>query len=246
MVSKNQIKLITSLQQKKYRTNHQLFCAEGVKVIQELLSSNLELEHIYHTESVFDTIVPEKKTLITAGDLRKMSSLTNQNNCLALFKIPISKPIIEEGLLLALDDVRDPGNFGTIIRLADWFGIKQIICSEQTVDVYNPKVVQATMGSLSRVSINYVDLHEYISKTTLPVYGTFMEGNTIYQEPLTEAGIVVMGNEGNGINPILEKIIKNRLTIPRFGDFNQTESLNVATATAIILSEFRRRNNGVY
>lgn len=245
MVSKNQIKLITSLQQKKYRTNYQLFCAEGVKVIQELLNSNVELEHLYHTEAVFDTIIPEKKSLISGSDLRKMSSLTNQNNCLALFKIPIVEPIVEKGLLLALDDIRDPGNFGTIIRLADWFGIKQIICSEQTVDVYNPKVVQATMGSLSRVSINYVDLNDYIHKTTLPVYGTFMEGNTIYQETLTQEGIIVMGNEGNGINPILEKTIKNRLTIPRFGDLNQTESLNVATATAIILSEFRRRNFGI-
>jgi len=242
MVSKNQIKLITSLQQNKFRTAHQLFCAEGVKVIEELVHSTFELVHIYQTEAIFENVSPEKTTLISESDLKKISSLTNQNNCLAVFKIPPPTPIVEKGLLIALDDIRDPGNLGTIIRLADWFGITQIVCSGQTVDVYNPKVVQASMGSLARVTINYVDLNYFIQKTKLPVYGTFMEGQTIYDEKLAHDGIIVMGNEGKGINPILEKYIKNRLTIPRFGELKETESLNVATATAIILSEFRRRS----
>ena len=168
--------------------------------------------------------------------------MNTPNNCLAIFKIPKEKPILEEGLMVALDDIRDPGNLGTILRLCDWFGISQLVCSEQTVDIYNPKVVQATMGSIARVTVNYLNLNAFIEKTTLPVFGTFMDGKNIYGENLPKEGIIVMGNEANGINQKMEKSIKNRLTIPRFGELQQTESLNVATATAIILSEFRRGN----
>lgn len=242
MVTKNQIKLITSLQQKKYRQAHQLFFAEGIKGIQELLQSNFELEHLYATEALFNEVHPAKKTIISDSDLKKISALATPNNCLAVFKIPKEKPITENGLIVALDDVRDPGNLGTIMRLCDWFGISQLVCSEQTVDIYNPKVVQATMGSIARVNVNYVDLNAFIQKTTLPVFGTFMDGKNIYTEGLPKEGIIVMGNEANGISQSIEKSIKNRLTIPRFGDLQQTESLNVATATAIILSEFRRGN----
>ena len=242
MVSKNQIKLITSLQQKKFRSLHQLFVAEGVKVISELLQSKLELEHLYLTETLFEEVNTEKKTIISESDLKKISALNTPNNCLAIFKIPKDKPIFEEGLMLALDDIRDPGNLGTILRLCDWFGISQLVCSEQTVDLYNPKVIQATMGSIARVTVNYLDLNDFIGKTTLPVFGTFMEGKNIYGENLPKEGIIVMGNEANGISQKIEKSIKNRLTIPRFGELQQTESLNVATATAIILSEFRRVN----
>ncbi|MET0759117.1 MAG: RNA methyltransferase [Flavobacterium sp.] len=242
MVTKNQIKLITSLQQKKYRAVQQLFFAEGVKVIQELLQSNFELEHLYVTEAFFDEVHSAKKSIISESDLKKISALATPNNCLAVFKIPKEKPITEKGLIVALDDIRDPGNLGTIMRLCDWFGISQLVCSEQTVDIYNPKVVQATMGSIARVNVNYVDLNAFIQKTTLPVFGTFMDGKNIYTEVLPKEGIIVMGNEANGISPSIEKSIKNRLTIPRFGDLQQTESLNVATATAIILSEFRRGN----
>ena len=240
MVSKNQIKLISSLQQKKFRLANQLFFAEGVKVIQELLKSNFALEHLFTTEPLFDAVNSDFKTIISESDLKKISALSTPNNCLAVFKIPSVKPIIEKGLILALDDIRDPGNLGTILRLCDWFGISQVICSEQTVDIYNPKVVQATMGSIARLNVSYVNLNVFLQKTMLPVFGTFMDGSNIYQEIVPKEAIIVMGNEANGISESIEKTIKNRLTIPRFGDLQQTESLNVATATAIILSEFRR------
>jgi TrmH family RNA methyltransferase len=240
MVSKNQIKLITSLQQKKYRTVNKLFFAEGVKVIQELLDSNFELEHLYSTQNDFEAVVTSKKSLIHDTDLRKISALATANTCLAVFKIPLEKKINETGLIVALDSIRDPGNLGTILRLCDWFGVNEIVCSKETVDLYNPKVVQATMGSIARVNVSYVDLNFFISATDLPVFGTFMDGTNIYKTTLPQEGIVVMGNEANGISQELERLIKNKLSIPRFGEVQKTESLNVATATAIVLSEFRR------
>ncbi len=240
MVSKNQIKLITSLQQKKYRFAHQLFFAEGIKVIQELVESNFELVHLYTTQNDFEQVSTDKRTLIAESDLKKITALATPNSCLAVFKIPAEKKIGESGLILALDSIRDPGNLGTILRLCDWFGIDQLICSKETVDIYNPKVVQATMGSIARVNVNYVDLENFVSQAKLPVFGTFMDGNNIYKTDLPQEGIIIMGNEANGISPELEKLAKNRLTIPRFGTVLKTESLNVATATAIILSEFRR------
>ena len=240
MVSKNQIKLITSLQQKKYRNINKLFFAEGVKVIQELLQSNFELEHLYSTQDDFEEVSKEKKTRIEDNDLKKISALSTPNTCLAVFKIPVEKNRIESGLIVALDSVRDPGNLGTILRLCDWYGINQLLCSKETVDIYNPKVVQATMGSIARVNVNYVDLNVFIKETKLPVFGTFMDGENIYKSVLPQEGIIVMGNEANGISAELEKLIQNRLTIPRFGNIQKTESLNVATATAIVLSEFRR------
>ena len=240
MVIKNQIKLITSLQQKKYRVANQLFFAEGIKVIQELLESNFELVQLYSTLDDFEEVSHDKKTIIHESDLKKISALATPNTCLAVFKIQIEKKINESGLILALDSVRDPGNLGTILRLCDWFGISQIICSKDAVDIYNPKVVQATMGSLARVNVNYIDLETFISQTPLPVFGTFMDGSNIYKTNLPQEGIIIMGNEANGISPEIEKLIKNKLTIPRFGTLQKTESLNVATATAIVLSEFRR------
>ncbi|EIA09659.1 TrmH family RNA methyltransferase [Flavobacterium frigoris] len=240
MVSKNQIKLISSLQQKKYRIAHQLFFAEGVKVIQELLESNFELEHLYTTQNDFEDVLFIKKTLVHETDLKKISALATPNTCLAVFKMPVEKKIKESGLMVALDSIRDPGNLGTILRLCDWFGVEQLLCSKETVDLYNPKVVQATMGSIARVNVNYVDLNEFISETQLPVFGTFMDGLNIYKTSLPREGIIIMGNEANGISEELEKVIENRLSIPRFGEVQKTESLNVATATAIILSEFRR------
>lgn len=243
MVSKNQIKLITSLQQKKYRVANQLFFAEGIKVIQELVESNFELVHLYTTQNDFDEVSSTKKTLIHESDLKKISALATPNTCLALFKIPANKEIAESGLIIALDSIRDPGNLGTILRLCDWFGIGQLICSKETVDIYNPKVVQATMGSIARVNVNYIDLEAFISETKLLVFGTFMDGENIYKSDLPQEGIIIMGNEANGISPELELLVKNRLAIPRFGNLQKTESLNVATATAIILSEFRRNNS---
>ena len=242
MVSKNQIKLITSLQQKKFRQVHQLFIAEGVKVIQELLQSNFVLEHLYVTEAIFESIDNDKKTKISDTDLKRISCLSTPNNCLALFQIPEQKSRNDKGLVVALDDIRDPGNLGTIIRLCDWFGVEQMVCSEQTVDVYNPKVVQATMGSISRVAVSYTDLEKYLKRANTPIFGTFMDGKNVYKETLPQEGILILGNEANGISEKLEKLATNRIAIPRFGNLKQTESLNVATAAAIFLSEFKRNS----
>lgn len=241
MVSKNQIKLITSLQQKKYRKQYELFIAEGKKVIQELLQSNFELEQLFITEAIFTEVALEKKIVVGNSILKKITTLTTPNNCLALFKIPQQHKILDKGLIVALDNIRDPGNLGTIIRLCDWFGIEQIICSEQTVDIYNSKVVQATMGSIARVAVHYLNLEAYLRGTSLPVFGTFMSGDSIYEQNLPSKGVIVMGNEANGISLSVEKLINNKLTIPRFGALQQIESLNVATATAIILNEFKRK-----
>jgi TrmH family RNA methyltransferase len=240
MVSKNQIKLITSLQQKKYRNIEKLFIAEGTKVIQELLQSNFELEHLYTTKEDFNAITSANRTIVSESDLKKISALSSINTCLGVFRVPESKTTQEEGLLVALDDIRDPGNIGTILRLCDWFGVKEVVCSKTTVDIYNPKVIQATMGSISRVNVNYVDLNSFLENTSLPVFGTFMDGKNIYNQKLPKEGIIVMGNEANGISSTIEKIVSERLSIPRFGSLQQTESLNVATATAIVLSEFKR------
>ena len=240
MVSKNQIKLITSLQQKKYRIANKLFFAEGVKGIQELLDSDFELDHLYTTQNDFDEVSKEKKTIISENDLKKITALATPNSCLAVFKMPTEKPVLETGLIVALDSIRDPGNLGTILRLCDWFGIQQVLCSKETVDVYNPKVVQATMGSIARVNVNYTDLNTFLATTKLPIFGTFMDGANIYKSELPKQGIIIMGNEANGISTELEKLVTSRLTIPRFGNLQKTESLNVATATAIVLSEFRR------
>ncbi len=249
MVSKNQIKLITSLQHKKYRIEHQMFIAEGVKVVQELLASNFVLEQLFETETIFEQVPNSQKTSIKGQDMKRITALNTESPCLAIFKIPSPAKIISNGLIIALDDIRDPGNLGTIIRLCDWFGVRQLLCSLETVDVYNPKVIQATMGSITRVNINYVDLNDYILHSSLPVFGTFMDGKNLYKEDLPKEAILILGNEANGISASLEKSIKNRIAIPRFpsavgdascADIQKTESLNVATATAIFLSEFRR------
>ncbi len=240
MLSKNQIKLITSLQQKKFRQAHQLFVAEGVKVIQELLLSNFVLEHLYCSEDVFHSVDSTQKTIVTEADLKKISSLSTANTSLALFQIPTNQKPSSSKIILALDDLRDPGNLGTIIRLCDWFGIHQVVCSKETVDVYNPKVVQATMGSIARVSITYVDLPQYLQESKLPVYGTFMDGKNVYKETLPSSCVLVLGNEANGISNEVAQVIQHKLAIPRFGELQKTESLNVATATAIFLSEFKR------
>lgn len=240
MVSKNQIKFISGLQQKKQRLIHKMFVAEGVKVVQELLDADFELHQLYTTEDDFKSVNDSKKLIVSADDLKKISALTTASSCLAVFKIPEQKELYQSGLIVALDAIRDPGNLGTIIRLCDWFGIQQLICSNETVDVYNPKVVQATMGSISRVNVSYINLEDFISTTSLPVFGTFMNGENIYSTTLPKEGIIVMGNEANGISKEVENSIQHRLTIPRFGTLQKTESLNVATATAIILSEFRR------
>lgn len=239
MVSKNQIKLINSLQQKKYRKLHNLFIAEGKKVIQELIDANFSLVHLFVTQTdLFDK--KHAATLISDSELKKISALTSANDCLAVFKIKEYSSDTNSGLELALDNIKDPGNMGTIIRLCDWFGISKIVCTEETVDMYNPKVVQATMGSLARVQVVYTNLAAYLKTTDLEIFGTFMEGENIYKKQLPTSGILVMGNEANGISSEIENLITQKIAIPRFGNLQQTESLNVATATAIFLSEFKR------
>ncbi len=239
MVSKNQIKLINSLQQKKYRKLHNLFIAEGKKVIQELIDAKFNLEHLFVTkENLFDN--KHQPVLIADVDLKKITALMTANDCLAVFKTKEISFKESSGLELALDDIKDPGNMGTIIRLCDWFGISRIVCTEESVDIYNPKVVQATMGSLARVEVVYTDLKSYIKNANTEVFGTFMEGENIYKQTLPTSGIIVMGNEANGISRDIEKLVTQKISIPRFGTLQQTESLNVATATAIILSEFKR------
>ena len=241
MLTKNQIKLITSLSQKKYRKQEGLFIAEGVKVISEFLEAKYELEHLYYTEDLFEQVPQDKKTLVTATELNRITALTTANNCLAVFKIPRLKMLRQEGLIVALDDIRDPGNLGTIIRLCDWFGISKIVCTGETVDVFNPKVVQATMGSMARVDVHYIDLEKFLNRAPMPIFGTFMEGQNVYTLELPKEGIIVLGNEANGISENIESYVTQKIAIPRFGKLQQTESLNVATAAAIILSEFKRR-----
>lgn len=241
MVSKNQIKLINSLQQKKYRKLHNLFIAEGKKVIQELIDAHFSLEHLFVTkENLFDK--SHHSELISDAELKKISALTTANDCLAVFKIKEVNSKASSGLELALDNIKDPGNMGTIIRLCDWFGISKIVCTEETVDIYNPKVVQATMGSLARVEVLYTNLTDYLKKSDVEIFGTFMEGKNIYKEELPTKGIIVMGNEANGISAEIENLVTQKISIPRFGNLQQTESLNVATATAVILSEFKRNS----
>ncbi|MDY0781602.1 RNA methyltransferase [Tenacibaculum sp. IB213877] len=239
-LSKNQQKLILGLQQKKNRNKHNLFVAEGIKVINELLKSSLEIDAIFTTDDFLPDIPSNKITRVSEQELKKISSLKTPNKVLGLFKIPEEKKPQTKGLIIALDEINDPGNLGTIIRLCDWFGVKQLVCSKNTVDCYNQKVVQSTMGSITRVQINYLDLSEYVKTTTLPVFTADMDGKNVYKSQLPTEAVLVMGNEANGISDEINELVNNKLTIPRFGDLQQTESLNVATATSILLSEFKR------
>lgn len=239
-LSKNQIKLINSLKIKKYRYVNNVFIVEGVKVVGEFLNSNFNLDKLYCLEDSLVDYQEYNPESITSLELSKISSLKSPNKVLALFKIPdeIAKNTL--GLKVVLDDINDPGNLGTIIRLCDWFGVDELICSEKTVDCYNSKVVQSTMGSLTRVQVKYVDLSEYIGNLKQPIFIADMDGENLYTADLPENGVIVMGNEANGVSDAVRKIIDHKISIPRFGNLQKTESLNVATATSIILSEFRR------
>ena len=237
-LSNNHQKLITSLSQKKYRQKHQLFIAEGVKVIEEFLKSSYEVEILFSTDSYFSFL--DCFVQVTNQELKKISSLKTPNKVLALFKIPLEKKVNSSGLIVALDTINDPGNLGTIIRLCDWFGVEQLVCSKETVDCYNTKVVQASMGSLTRVSTSYLNLPEYLKTVSIPIYIADMNGVNIHKTKLPASAVLVMGNEANGISDTLKNLISNKISIPRYGDSMQVESLNVATATAILLNEFRR------
>ena len=236
MLTNNDTKLINSLVKKKFRQKYNKFVVEGVKNIKEVLNSSIYVEKIYSIDDTFDDF-PSKNVLITERELKKISQLVTPNTALAVCEIPLEKNIQKNGFIIALDDIRDPGNLGTIIRMADWFGIQQIVCSKETVDLYNPKVIQSTMGSFIRVQINYTDLEQFFETYSHSILGTFMDGENLYKTKLPEKAVLLMGNEANGISEKLESFVTQRLSIPRMGKLQQTESLNVAMATSIILGE---------
>ena len=262
MISKNTIKLVHSLELKKNRLRERLFVAEGPKVVRDmtgkfklhaLIATNRWLE-----ENKIDAKNIDSPTLwtqrplgvinVTDDELRRTSFLQHPQQVMAIFALPDNDTTANvnpsEELVVALDGVQDPGNLGTIIRIADWFGIRHIVCSHTTADAYNPKVVQATMGSLANVDIHYIDLPDFLSSlpSTTGIYGTFLDGTNIYETPLAANGIIVMGNEGNGISDETRNTITHRLLIPDFNPTKSADSLNVAIATSIVCSEFRRRN----
>ncbi len=248
MLSKNKLKFIRSLKEKKYRDEYDVFVAEGNKLVAELLTNSkckllvaeksfLESVNLSHAEEALE---------VNEGELSQISFVKNPQQALGVFyKKTIDENVnITSQLVLALDGIQDPGNMGTIVRLADWYGIRHIFCSSDTADIYNPKVVQATMGAIARVDVHYVDLLAFLDKhSDLPIYGTLLNGENMYQQELTQNGILIMGNEGNGIRPETEKRITKRLFIPTYPmGQHSSESLNVAIATAIVCAEFRRRS----
>ncbi len=255
MLSKGQQKRIRQLGMKKFRMAEGLFVAEGPKVVGDLLRAGFVPEDIYATPD--SSLLPPDSSLLppdsslpsahyhltTDDDLAKASFLQHPQGIIGIFRIPAQQDIIipENDLTLMLDGIQDPGNLGTIIRIADWFGIRQVICSPDTADAYSPKVVQATMGSIARVTLVYQPLLPLLESlpTNFPVYGTLLDGNNIYRQQLTNHGIIIMGNEGNGISAPIRQLITHRILIPSFGNAG-AESLNVAVATAITCSEFRR------
>ncbi len=248
MLSKNKIKYIRSLEQKKYRKEEKAFLAEGHKLVDDL-SGHFECRLVAATSTWLEShpdIKADEIVEVSEEELKKASLLKTPQDVLAVFRIPETDPgtrDIAGSLCLALDDVQDPGNLGTILRTADWFGIRHVFCSIGTADAYNPKTVQATMGALARVRIHYCDLKDLIGTLPdMPVYGTFLDGKNIYGQELTPHGLIVMGNEGKGISQEMEKLVNRRLLIPNYPQGEETsESLNVATATAIVCAEFRRR-----
>ena len=249
MLSKNKIKLIRSLEQKKRRREEGLFVAEGPKVVGDLLEAGYKAKLLVCTNQYFSKrhLAVEEVIEVSDDELRKVSFLQHPQDVLGVFEIPNTAALHTpdpQSLCIALDGVQDPGNLGTIIRIADWFGINQIFCSTDTADAFNPKTVQATMGSIARVIITYTDLRQFFDTLPagIPVYGTLLDGKNIYEEELTEGGIIEMGNEGNGISEEIRQRINRRLLIPNYPQGRKTaDSLNVAIATAITCNEFRRR-----
>lgn len=247
-LSKNKIKYINSLEQKKVRKEEKVFLAEGPKLVGDLIG-HFHCRFIAALPSWFKenpSVQADEKIEVSIEELARASLLKTPQQVLAVFDQPeyeLQSDTIKNSLCLALDDIQDPGNLGTIIRLADWFGIENIICSSNTADVYNPKTVQATMGAIARVKVHYTHLANFISSLgNVPIYGTFLDGEDMYKQPLTKNGLIVMGNEGNGIGKEIESLINNKLYIPNYPQNRDTsESLNVAVATAIVCAEFRRQ-----
>lgn len=250
MLSKNRIKYIHSLELKKYRKAEHAFLAEGNKLVQDLLG-HFPCKLLVATTSWLEAhprLMAQETIEVSTEELGRASLLKTPQEVLAVFEIPqytydSSLPV--HTLCLALDDVQDPGNLGTIIRIADWFGIRHIFCSQGTVDAFNPKTVQATMGALARVELHYCNLKDFIQAQTcnhVPVFGTFLDGTDIYVQKLSSNGVIVMGNEGNGVSREIEELVSHKLLIPNYPQGQATsESLNVAVATAIVCAEFRRR-----
>ena len=255
MLSKSQISFINSLKQKKYREEHQLFIAEGAKIVPELLNSAIVVKQVYATsEFLRNNVIPAtvERFEIKENELQRISGLTKANEVLAICETPnyvLENESLKGKLTLVLDDIKDPGNLGTIIRIADWFGIENIVCSSETVDAFNPKVVQSTMGSIARINMHYVDLVEFLSQQITNnqqlVFGALLEGKNIYTEKLSSEGLIVIGNESRGISEEVQKLITDKISIPSFSHYKassgEAESLNAAIATSIICSEFRRR-----
>jgi RNA methyltransferase, TrmH family len=246
MISKNTLKYIHSLQQKKYRKQHQAFLVEGGKSVVELINSRMQILMVYATphfvqknDNYFkNPLFPYE--VVEEAELAKAGTFQTNDAALAIAAMPVNELLYvnDREYVLMLDDIRDPGNLGTIIRIADWYGIHKIICSDETADVYNPKVIAATMGSFTRVRTYYCNVEEYLQQYPhLPVYGAFLNGASVHQTSFAASGIIVMGNESKGISPALEKIIAHKITIPAYG---VAESLNAAVATAIICDNMRR------
>lgn len=253
MISKNKIKLIKSLEHKKFRLKNNLFPAEGNKIVAELLKNGMEVTEIFATPDFLRSVssyLHSRIQITETGktDIEKASLLKSPQDALALCPVPqydIAEVNPAENLVLCLDAIQDPGNLGAIVRLADWFGIQDIICSPDSADIFSPKAVQSSMGSFSRIKVHYGDLCDYLQEihSKSNIYGAFLEGENIYEAELADTGIIIMGNEGKGIRPGLFPFIKTKFHIPSFsGNVFHAESLNVATATAIVCSEFRRRS----
>ena len=248
MISKNTIKVIKSLAHKKFRLQKKLFLVEGDKNVTEVLKSKFQIEQLYATNEFLDLnrsdLAKVKSVLeVSKEEIDRVSLLKNPQKSLALCRLPENLPLPKSILNLSifLDGIQDPGNLGTIVRVCDWFGIDYLFCSPDTVDMFNPKVIQATMGSFCKVQTQKVSVDEMIQlakKSRVSIFGAYTEGNNIYREELPVKALLVMGNEGNGIRPDLEQFIENKISIPKFT--SDAESLNVAIATAIICSEFRR------
>ena len=242
MITKAEIQSIKALADKRGRVEQGAFIAEGEKLVAELLSSHLAVRKVYTTKPLFSDA-----EVITEKEMERISQLKSSNSTLAVVEIPhynLTEAKPDKNLVLALDRVQNPGNLGTIIRLADWFGITDIVCSVDSADCFNPKVIQATMGAIIRVRVHYTDLPQWLDSQRnkgVNIYGTFLDGQNIYKAEKGSCGVIVMGNEGQGISPECEKSVTHRLYIPPYpADTPGSESLNVAIATAITCSEFRR------
>ncbi|MBB1292953.1 MAG: TrmH family RNA methyltransferase [Pseudoalteromonas rhizosphaerae] len=242
MISKNQLKLIRQLGQKKYRKQYSQYLVQGEKNVLELLNSPLKAKDVFATQSFIDSYQDKYQhvNLIAADEdvLTKASTLVSNNAAIAIVDMPTASAPQASGLILALDGVSDPGNLGTIIRVADWYGIKHIVTSTDSADAYNPKTISATMGSFVRVSVSQVELPAYLSGLNLPIYGAFLDGKSVHKTQFTGQGVLLMGSESHGIRQACAALVTDKITIPAFGG---AESLNVAMATGIILDNFKRQ-----